>query len=44
MSWHRSPGSRDSILSIASDGSILAIGSIDPAGSVLAAVFVRRLV
>jgi hypothetical protein len=44
MSWHRSPGSRDSILPIASDGSILSIGSIGPAGSVLAAVIVRRLV
>jgi hypothetical protein len=44
MSSQRSSGSRDSILSIASDGSILAIGCIGPAGSVLAAVFVRRLV
>jgi flagellar biogenesis protein FliO len=42
MSSHRSLGSRDSIVLIASDGSILAIGCIGSARSVLAAV--RRLV
>jgi hypothetical protein len=44
MSSHRSLGSRDSIVSIASDGSMLSIGCIGLARSVLAADFVRLLV
>jgi hypothetical protein len=44
MSLHRSLWSRDSIVSIASDGSILLIGCIGSARSVLAADFVRPLV
>jgi hypothetical protein len=44
MSSHRSLWSRDSIVSIASAGSMLSIGRIGSARSVLAAEFVRLLV